>query len=62
MNGITLKSDTRWCSDCFEIKCFNGEKIYVGFSLDCCDREIISIIAKKTSFVAEDIQSLMFVV
>ena len=57
---MTLKSNTRWCSDGFEIKYFNGEKVYVAFSLDCCDREIISIIAKKTSLIAEDIQSLMF--
>jgi putative transposase len=39
---MTLHSNTRWCSDAFEIKCFNGEKVYVAFSLDCCDREAIS--------------------
>jgi putative transposase len=25
---MTLHSNTRWCSDAFEIKCFNGEKVY----------------------------------
>jgi putative transposase len=28
---ITLHSNARWCSDCFEIKCFNGEKVFVSF-------------------------------
>jgi len=28
---ITPKSNMRWCSDCFEIVCFNGEKVYVSF-------------------------------
>ena len=36
---ITLKSKLRWCSDSFEIRCWNGERIQVAFSLDCCDRE-----------------------
>ena len=31
---MTLFSNIRWCSDCFEIKCFNGEKVYVAFTLD----------------------------
>ena len=35
---MTLHSNTRWCSDCFEIKCFNGEKVFVIFVLDACDR------------------------
>ena len=56
---MTLKSNLRWCSDCFEIKCFNGEKVYVAFSLDTCDREIISYIAKPQPILAEDIELLM---
>lgn len=39
---ITLKPDTRWCSDGFEIRCWNREVVLVAFSLDCCDREVIS--------------------
>jgi len=27
---MTLFSNTRWCSDCFEIKCFSGEKVFVS--------------------------------
>lgn len=56
---ITLRSNLRWCSDAFEIKCWNGEKVFVAFSLDCCDREAISFVAKRTHLVSEDIQHLM---
>jgi putative transposase len=34
---ITLASDLRWCSDSFEIRCWNGERVHVAFSLDCCE-------------------------
>jgi putative transposase len=56
---MTLHSNIRWSSDCFEIKCFNGEKVYVSFALDCCDREIIAYVAKSFPILSEDIQSLM---
>ena len=56
---MTERSDVRWCSDCFEIKCFNGEKVYVCFVLDCCDREVISFLSQSRPFLSEDIQSLM---
>lgn len=56
---MTERSDVRWCSDCFEIKCFNGEKVYVCFILDCCDREVISFLSQSRPFLSEDIQSLM---
>lgn len=56
---MTLKSNTRWCSDCFEIRCFNGEKVYVTFSLDTCDREVLAWRAIKRPIQAEDIERLM---
>ena len=56
---ITLHSNTRWCSDGFEIICFNGEKVYVAFSLDCHDRFAIDFVSRKKPLLAEDIQSLM---
>jgi putative transposase len=56
---MTLHSNTRWCSDCFEIRCFNGEKVYVIFVLDTCDREVIGFIAKTTPILAVDVQSVM---
>lgn len=56
---MTLFSNLRWCSDCFEIKCYNGEKIYVSFIIDCCDREIIAFLAKKEPILADDIQRML---
>ena len=56
---MTLHSNTRWCSDCFEIKCFSGEKVYVIFVLDTCDREVIGVIAKTSPILAVDVQSIM---
>lgn len=40
-------SNKRWCSDELEFKCFNGEHVSMTFVLDCCDREVISFVAKK---------------
>ncbi len=42
---ITLKSNMRWCSDGFEIACWNGERVRVIFAMDCADREILSYLA-----------------
>lgn len=56
---MTLHSNTRWCSDAFELQCFNGEKVYVAFSLDCRDRDAISFVASERNLVAEDIRQLM---
>ena len=57
---MTLHSNTRWCSDAFELQCFNGEKVYVAFSLDCRDREAISFVVRERNLIAEDIRKLMF--
>jgi putative transposase len=35
-------SDTRWCSDGFEIKCDSGQIVTATFAKDCCDREIMA--------------------
>lgn len=40
-------SNKRWCSDGLEFKCFSGEHVSMTFVLDCCDREVISFVAKK---------------
>ena len=58
-NVITLKSDTRWCSDGFEIRCWNREAVRVVFSLDCCDREIICRAATKGGIDSEMVQDLL---
>ena len=56
---ITLKSNLRWCSDAFEIPCWNGEVIRVAFSLDCCDRELMSHVAISGWINAEMVRDLM---
>ena len=56
---ITLKSDLRWCSDSFEIRCWNGERVQVAFSLDCCDREAIGFVATSGAITGEMIRDLM---
>lgn len=56
---ITLHPNTRWCSDGFEIICFNGEKVYVAFTLDCHDRFAIDYVGSKLPLLATDIQELM---
>jgi len=38
-------SDTRWCSDGFEIKCDSGQTVTASFTKDCCDREILAFCA-----------------
>jgi transposase InsO family protein len=56
---ITLHSNTRWCSDAFEIPCWNGEKVRVAFSLDCCDRETMGYVATTGGITSSMICDLM---
>lgn len=42
---ITLHSNTRWCSDSFSVQCANGDRVFIAFSMDTCDREILSYVA-----------------
>jgi len=35
-------SDTRWCSDGFDIKCDSGETVTGTFAKACCDREVLA--------------------
>jgi len=53
------QSDTRWCSDGFEIGCDNGERVRIAFTLDCCDREAISWIATTSGIDSSGIRDLM---
>ena len=39
--------------------CWNGEKVYVAFSLDCCDREAIAWIAATRHLNSGDIRDLI---
>ena len=56
---ITMASDMRWCSDSFEIRCDNGERVHVAFSLDCCDREVIGWVAANRHLDGADIRDLL---
>jgi len=56
---ITLKSNMRWCSDIFDIPCWNGDRVQVAFSLDCCDREALSFVAISGWINASMIRDLM---
>lgn len=55
----TLHSNTRWCSDTFCIQCLSGEKVYVAFSIDTCDREVMRYIASTKGIDGETIRDLM---
>ncbi len=58
-NIITLQSNMRWCSDGFYIPCDNGARVQVAFSLDTCDREIMSYVASTRGIDGEMIEDLM---
>jgi putative transposase len=53
------RSDTRWCSDGFELGCANGDRVRIAFTLDCCDREAISWVATTGGIDSGDIRDLM---
>ena len=56
---IMLKSNLRYCSDIFQLQCWNGESVHVAFSLDCCDREVMAFVAERRALFHEDIIRLM---
>lgn len=56
---VTLHSDTRWCSDMFELRCWNGEKVHVAFALDCCDREVLGFVASDHHLDGQDVRDLI---
>jgi putative transposase len=56
---VTLKPDLRWCSDSFEIRCWSGERVFVAFVLDCCDREVTGFIAAPGPLCGEHVRDMM---
>ena len=56
---ITLRSNTRWCTDAFGIQCWNGEQLQVAFSINCCDREVISWVTSSRGIDGELVRDLM---
>ncbi|EID9900445.1 IS3 family transposase, partial [Escherichia coli] len=53
------ESNQRWCSDGFEFRCNNGEKLRVTFALDCCDREALHWAVTTGGFDSETVQDVM---
>jgi transposase-like protein len=50
------RSDTRWCSDGFEIGCDNIERVRLAFTLDRCDRQAIAWTATTGGIDADGIR------
>lgn len=55
----TERSNMRWCSDAMEIGCWNGERVRIAFSLDCCDREAMSYVATTDGIDGDMVRDLM---
>ncbi|ENF3273917.1 IS3 family transposase [Escherichia coli] len=53
------ESNQRWCSDGFEFRCDNGEKLRVTFALDRCDREALHWAVTTGGFDSETVQDVM---
>jgi len=56
---ITIRPNLRWTSDGFEIACWNGQSVRVAFTLDTCDREVMSWNATTGGISGEMIRDLM---
>ncbi len=53
------ESNQRWCSDGFEFRCNNGEKLCVTCALDCCAREALHCAASTGGFDSETVKDVM---
>ena len=57
---IAMRSNLRWCSDCFEFTCWNGDIILGAFIIDAHDREIIAWRAVVNAGISgSDIRDIM---
>jgi len=56
---MTRRSNSRWCSDASEIVCWNAQRVSVAFTVNCCDREIISFLATTGDISGHMIRDLM---
>jgi transposase InsO family protein len=55
-----MRSNLRWCSDAFEILCWNKEVVRVGFTLDAHDREAISWVGVAGCGISgDDVRDMM---
>ena len=57
---VVMRSNLRWCSDVFEIGCWNQETVRVGFVLDAHDREAISWVGVSGRGISgDDVRDMM---
>ena len=47
------------CSDSFKIVCWNGQRVRVAFTMDCCDREIMGYVVTTGGISVDMIRDLM---
>jgi putative transposase len=52
-------SNQRWCGDGLNIRCWNGDLVRVGFTLDCHDREVVGHVAVPRPLNSADVQLLL---
>lgn len=52
-------SNQRWCSDGFEFRCDNGEKLRVIFAQDCCYWEILNWAGGTGRYDKQTVQDVM---
>jgi putative transposase len=56
---IMPASNQRWCSDGFNIRCWNTDLVRVAFALDCHDREAVGHVACARDLNGHDIRLLL---
>jgi putative transposase len=52
-------SNQRWCSDGFNIRCWDGDRVRVAFALDCHEREAVDYVAAARELSGRDIRLLL---
>ncbi|VVD95546.1 transposase [Pandoraea eparura] len=53
------RSNQRWCSEGFELRCDNGQPLRVTFALDWCNREAMSLAATTAGHSGDIVRDLM---
>ncbi|MER2265081.1 IS3 family transposase [Methylobacterium oxalidis] len=56
---VALRSNIRWCSDHFELRCRDGAVVRVLFAIDACDREVMAWSATTNGVSGEMVSDLM---
>jgi len=56
---VALRSNLRWCSDPFELRCREGSVVRILFAIDPCDREVIAWSATPAGVSGEMVRDLM---